>query len=113
MGVARGLELKLELTREEMQRVRAHPALGDLAVGEPVTRTLRSIYFDTPDYRLRALGISFRLRSDADSWRQTVRSGMRDANELSKPVDAEGAVERPEPDLQVIGNRRIRRKVAK
>ena len=33
------LELKLELTRDELQRVRSHPALGDLAVGEPVTRT--------------------------------------------------------------------------
>ena len=77
MSVAREseLELKLELTHAELQRVRAHPALGSLAVGEPVTRTLRSIYFDTPDYRLRALGISFRLRSDGDSWLQTVKSG--------------------------------------
>ncbi len=54
------LELKLELTRDELRRVRSHPALGDLAVGEPVTRTVRSIYFDTPDHRLRALGISLR-----------------------------------------------------
>lgn len=113
MSVARELELKLELTREEMQRVRGHPALGNLAVGEPVTRTLRSIYFDTPDYRLRALGISFRLRSDGDSWQQTVKSGTAVANALPKPIEAEGAVERPEPDLQVIGNRRIRRKVEK
>src|SRR4051794_12529757 len=113
MSVARELELKLELTREEMQRVRGHPALGNLAVGEPVTRTLRSIYFDTPDYRLRALGISFRLRSDGDSWQQTVKSATAVANGGSKPIEAEGAVERPEPDLQVIGNRRIRRKVEK
>jgi inorganic triphosphatase YgiF len=113
MSVARELELKLELTREEMQRVRGHPALGNLAVGEPVTRTLRSIYFDTPDYRLRALGISFRLRSDGDSWQQTVKSATAVANGASKPIEAEGAVERPEPDLQVIGNRRIRRKVEK
>ena len=64
MSIAREseLELKLELTHDELQRVRSHPALGGLAVGEPVTRTLRSIYFDTPDHRLRAQGISFRLR---------------------------------------------------
>ena len=71
----RSLALKLERTREEMQRVRGQPARGNLAVGEPVTRTLRSIYFDTPDHRLRALGISLRLRSDGESWLQTVKSG--------------------------------------
>ena len=57
-------ELKVELTRDQLQRMRWHPALGDLAAGEPVTRNLRSIYFDTPDHRLRALGISLRLRSE-------------------------------------------------
>jgi triphosphatase len=112
MSVAREreLELKLELTREELQRVRAHPALGSLAVGEPVTRTLRSIYFDTPDYRLRSLGISFRLRSEGDHWLQTVESGAARANGSSEP---DGTVARPEPDLQIIGNRRVRRQIEK
>jgi len=39
----RELELKLELTRDELGRVRAHPALSNLTVGTPVTRTLRAI----------------------------------------------------------------------
>jgi hypothetical protein len=55
--LAPGKELfQLELTCDELRRVRSHPA-PDLAVGEPVTRTVRSIYFDTPDHRPRALGI--------------------------------------------------------
>jgi inorganic triphosphatase YgiF len=70
MSVARESELELELTREELQRVRAHPAPGSLAAGEPVSQTLHSIYFDTPDHRLRALGIAFRLRSEGDRWLQ-------------------------------------------
>jgi inorganic triphosphatase YgiF len=107
------LELKLELTREELRRVRSHPALGDLAVGEPVTRTLRSIYFDTPDHRLRALGISFRLRSDGESWLQTVKAGTGIRNGVSNPVEVEVAVERPEPDVGRIADRKIRRKVEK
>ncbi len=76
MRVAREseLELKLELTHAELQRVRAHPVLGSLSIGEPETRTLRSIYFDTPDYRLKALGISFRLRSEGDGWLQTIET---------------------------------------
>jgi triphosphatase len=107
------LELKLELTRDELRRVRSHPALGDLAVGEPVTRTMRSIYFDTPDHRLRALGISLRLRSDGESWKQTVKSGTGVEHGVSNPVEAETVVEQPEPDLDRIGNRKIRRKVEK
>lgn len=107
------LELKLELTRDQLRRVQLHPALGDLAVGEPVTRTLRSIYYDTPDHRLRALGISFRLRSDGESWRQTVKAGTAVRNGVSNPVEMEAAVEGPEPDLGRIDNRKIRRKVEK
>ena len=115
MSIARGreLELKLELTREELQRVGEHPALGTLGAGEPVTRTLRSIYFDTPDHRLRARGISFRLRSDGDHWLQTVKAGTGVHNGVSSPIEIETPVERPEPDLGVIDNRKIRRKVEK
>ena len=107
------LELKVELTRDQLQRMRWHPALGDLAAGEPVTRTLRSIYFDTPDHRLRALGISLRLRSDGESWLQTVKVGTAVHDGASNPIETEAAVERPEPDLGLIGNRKVRRKVEK
>ena len=107
------LELKVELSREQLQRMRWHPALGDLAAGEPVTRTLRSIYFDTPDHRLRALGISLRLRSDGESWLQTVKAGTAVHNGVSNPIETEVAVEQPEPDLGRIGNRKVRRKVEK
>ena len=115
MSVAREseLELKVELTRDQLQRMRWHPALSELAVGEPVTRNLRSIYFDTPDHRLRALGISLRLRSDGESWLQTVKAGTAVHNGVSNPLETEAAAERPEPDLGLIGNRKVRRKVEK
>ena len=66
--------------------MRWHPALGDLAAGEPVTRNVRSIYFDTPDHRLRALGISLRLRSDGQSWLQTVKVGTACARRGIEPA---------------------------
>jgi inorganic triphosphatase YgiF len=115
MSVAREseLELKLELTREELQRVHAHPALGNLAVGEPVRQTLRSIYFDTPDYRLRALGIAFRLRSEGERWLQTVEAGRSDASGSLPGSAGDGSVERPEPNLDLIPNRRMRRRIEK
>src|SRR5262245_51221818 len=115
MSVAREseLELKLELTREELQRVRTHPALGNLAVGEPVRQTLRSIYFDTPDYRLRALGIAFRLRSEGERWLQTVEAGRSDTSGSLPAVAGNGSAERPVPDLDLIPNRRMRRRIEK
>src|SRR5262249_7865823 len=114
-SIARGseLELKLELTHEELQRVGEHPALGTLGAGEPVTRTLRSIYFDTPDHRLRARGISLRLRSDGDQWLQTIKAGTGGRNGVSSPLEIETTVDRPEPNLDVINNGKIRRKVEK
>ena len=114
-GVA-SRELKLELTPQELQRVGAHPALGDLTVGKPVTRTLRSIYFDTPDHRLRAQGISLRLRSIGDSWLQTIRAGRSLKNGAVNGTDPD-AVETvlvgPEPDLGAINDRTVRRQLEK
>ena len=110
---ARELELKVELTRDELQRIGSHPALDSLTVGEPVTRTLRSIYYDTPDHRLRAQGISLRLRTDGDGWLQTVKAGTAIANGVSNPVEVESAVEREEPDPTGIADHKLRRRVAK
>ncbi len=111
-GVA-SCELKLELTPQELQRVGAHPALGDLTVGKPVTRTLRSIYFDTPDHRLRAQGISLRLRSIGDRWLQTIKAGPGLKNGASTADAVETVLVRPEPDLGAINDSTVRRQLEK
>jgi inorganic triphosphatase YgiF len=115
MSVAREneLELKLELTPEELRRLHSHPALGDLAVSDPVTRILRSIYYDTPDHRLKMLGISLRLRSDGEGWLQTVKSGTAVEAGVSSPLEIEAPTAGPEPDVGRIAHRKIRRKVEK
>jgi inorganic triphosphatase YgiF len=105
------LELKLELTPQELQRVGSNPALEDLTVGKPVTRTLRSIYFDTPDHRLWARGISLRVRAIGDQWVQTVKAGPRVKNGVSNPDELETAVARPEPDLAAIDDPAVRRTI--
>jgi inorganic triphosphatase YgiF len=115
------LELKLTLTPEELQRIDADPALEDLTVGKPVTRTLRSIYFDTPDHRLRAQGISLRLRAvDGQSgsrknarWLQTIKGGKGVRNGVSNPDEIEAVVAGPEPDLEAIDNRKLRQAISK
>ncbi|MBO0763506.1 MAG: CHAD domain-containing protein [Hyphomicrobiaceae bacterium] len=105
------LELKLEFTHEELQRIGANPALEDLTVGKPVTRILRSIYFDTPDHRLRAQGISLRLRAIGDKWVQTVKCGMGVKNGVSNPDEVEAVVTRPEPNVSAINDAALRRTI--
>jgi len=109
------LELKIELTPEELQRLGAHPALADLTIGKPVTRVLRSIYFDTPNHRLRAHGISLRLRAIDEQWVQTVKGGANGKGEIrsgvSNPDELEAIVARPEPDLAAIDDVKVRRTI--
>jgi inorganic triphosphatase YgiF len=107
------LELKLELTPEALQRIGAHPALEHLTVGKPVTHTLRSIYFDTPDHRLWARGISLRLRAIGDQWVQTIKGGKGVKNGVSNPDELETVVARPEPDLTAIEDSKLRRTIAR
>jgi triphosphatase len=105
------LEFKLELTPQELRRIGANPALEDLTVGKPITSTLRSIYFDTPDHRLRAQGISLRLRAIGDQWVQTIKTGPNLKNGVSNPDELEAVVCKPEPDLGAIDDRRLRRTI--
>lgn len=105
-------ELKLELTREELQRLDAHPRLVDLAVGRPATRTVRSIFFDTPDQKLRQAGISLSLCSDGDGWVQTVACDAA-RNGASAASATAAATDRPEPDLAAIDSAKLRREVTR
>jgi triphosphatase len=113
MSPGRHNALKLELTRAELERVRGHPALASLSAGEPVTHTQRSIYFDTPDHRLRSHGISLLLRTEGSGWKQAVAAHVAQGDGRSHAVEVQDAVEKAVPDPRAIGDRRIRRKVRK
>jgi triphosphatase len=105
------LELKLELTHDELMQLDASRVLAPITVGPATKRTLRSIYFDTPDQRLRGAGMSLRVRSDGGSWMQTIKCGTGVANGLSNPTELETAVSRAEPDLPAIDHDKLGRKV--
>ena len=109
----RELELKLELTSEQLQLIAADPVLRRLRVGEPETRALRSIYFDSPDQRPREAGVSLRVRSDGEHWVQTIKRGTGVTSGVSSPTEVETVVGGPEPDLSSIEPRKVRRKIAK
>ncbi|HXF54477.1 MAG TPA: CHAD domain-containing protein [Hyphomicrobiaceae bacterium] len=107
----REFELKLELTPEELKRVNEHPALRGLTVGEPTIKTLHSIYFDTPDQRLRRAGASLRVRFDGEQWWQTLKVEGGVMRGVSHPVEAEAALPGPELDLNAIPDARLRREI--
>lgn len=56
------IELKLEVDPRALDRLRRHAVVRDHKQGRAVTRTLTSVYFDTPDHALHAAGASLRVR---------------------------------------------------
>ena len=91
----REIELKLALAPDDMARLRRHSCLEADRQGEPSSKRLVSIYFDTPDFSLAAAGISLRLRRVGDGHIQTIKtagtaiSGLFDRDEWEIPVATE------------------------
>ena len=113
MTTARELELKVALTGPEMDRLQAHPILMQLAIGDPASRQLRSVYFDTPDRKLYGQGLSLRLRRVGEDWVQTVKCGTGVRSGVSHPVELEATVEGPAPNVAVIPDKAVRKRVKK
>jgi inorganic triphosphatase YgiF len=67
------VELKLEVAPSELEKVLAHPLLGELSDGAS-TQTLHATYFDTPDHTLQQAGISLRVRRNGDQRIQTIKA---------------------------------------
>ena len=68
----REIELKFLLDEASSRALLARVKALKLASGAPKTKTLRSIYLDTPEHALKR-GIALRLRRDGRRWIQTNR----------------------------------------
>ena len=108
----REFELKLALSEEDYERLHAHPKLAG-SQRERSEKVLKSVYYDTPDLRLRDLGVTLRVRNDAKGFLQTVKAETELENGISNPIEVEAPVETPKPDLERIGDKSLRRKLLK
>lgn len=96
------LELKLRIDAEAARRLRDKPALLKMARHQSSQRDLRSIYFDTADFRLRRKSASLRVRWDGRQWVQTLKRRTRLKHGLSNPVEIETIVADPIVDIAGI-----------
>ncbi len=109
--INRELELKLELPAEDFQRLR--DTMRASAEGHSQKR-LRSVYFNSPDAKLRSERIFFRLRNDGGrDWVQTVKTGDAPKNGLSNVAEFEAKLRKREPDLARIADKALRQKIKK
>lgn len=68
------IELKLEVAERDMERIRRHPLIRQTKKGRATTKTLKSVYFDTPDFLLFSGGASLRVRHSGRRRIQNVKS---------------------------------------
>src|SRR5688500_3484224 len=109
----RELELKVQLSKSDVARLKRLLSKNKIASGEPSTEKLRSIYFDTPTYSLREMGVSLRLRQQGNGWVQTVKADKGISGGISNPIELEAPVKEDKPDLERIAHTELGRAVKK
>jgi inorganic triphosphatase YgiF len=112
-GLVQELELKVELSKSEVDRFVGEFAAGDLNIGPAVTKELRTVYFDTPEHDLHAAGVSLRLRRQDGGWQQTVKVDQHIEDGMSNPIELRTFVEKERPDIRKIPDKKVRRAVQK
>jgi inorganic triphosphatase YgiF len=107
------LELKVELSKSDVDRLAGEFAAGDSSIGPATTRELRTVYFDTPEHGLQAAGVSLRLRRQDGGWQQTVKVDQHVEDGISNPVELHAFVEKERPDIRKISDKNVRRAIQK
>lgn len=107
------LELKLIIGAEAAQLIWRRAVSAGLAGTEPPQRLLASTYFDTADQKLRKAGIAIRLRRDGKRLIQTVKARASIHGGVSRAIEIETGLPRPELDLSLIASAAMRKRICK
>ncbi|MGX8012340.1 CYTH domain-containing protein [Mesorhizobium sp. ORM8.1] len=105
------IELKFLLDQPASREVWAHAKASKLASGHPTTRTLRSIYLDSPEHSLKKAGIALRLRRDGRRWVQTVKTKAELHGGLSQTGEVENLAPGGRPCPEAIPDADVREAV--
>lgn len=99
MSTPREIELKLEVSPEDLDRLDSN-LLNDLVgATRPTTKTIASVYFDTRKQRLRRHGLTLRVRKTGRKHLQTIKqNGVAGSPNLSRG-EWETQIAGTEPDL--------------
>lgn len=105
------VELKLEIPPEHASRLLRSRLLRELGEGRSRTRSLHTLYFDTPKLDLARIGVALRVRRDGRRLVQTLkaRGPQRGAHFDRLEFEAPSAAE--EPDLGLVPDPELRRRV--
>ena len=105
------IELKFILDDLSSSELWARVKALKLANTSRKTRTLRSIYLDTPDHALKKAGIALRLRRDGRRWIQTVKSKAELHGGLSQVGEVENSAPGGRVCLEKIPDTGVREEV--
>jgi inorganic triphosphatase YgiF len=98
MRTPREIELKFDFDPADERRLKQY--LGRLSRKKrPTGETMVSVYFDTPDFRLSARGISLRVRHSGNKYRQTIKKANGQTAGIFDRAEWERDIKGPEPEL--------------
>ncbi len=96
------LEIEIKLSVEPGQAHRLWSILAGHPHPKPASRRLFSVYYDTPDHRLKSGGVALRLRRQGKRWIQCVKGGGVAAAGLHRRTEHETVVAAQIPSFPAI-----------
>src|SRR5258708_11200206 len=88
----REVELKLAIASDSARTT------ADREMGRAPSRSVETIYFDTPNRRLKSAGYSLRLRRDGEQWSQSVKASDAGLSRFEQDHQLRGGV----PDFSLL-----------
>jgi triphosphatase len=104
----REIELKLLIDRSMAGKLWPRVKSLGFAAGDQKSRTLTSIYLDTPEHALMKAGITLRLRRDGRRWTQAVKTSRELHGGLSQTGEFENPIPRGHLSLDAIPDAAVR-----
>ncbi len=105
------VELKLEILPEDAPRLLRSSLLRELGEGRSRTRSLHTIYFDTPNLDLARLGVALRVRRDGRRLVQTLKARGPQRGAHFDRLEFESPAAGEHPDLGLVPDPELRARV--